>query len=356
MAQPSRTEQRKAEHVNIILQENVSAEANYWGDVHLVHRALPEIDLEDVDTSCTLLGRKLAAPILISSMTGGFGMGREINANLAKAAAEVRVAMGVGSQRAALEKPELAETYSVVREYDVPLRFANLGAPQLVKQAGKRAYGLADARRAMEMVDAHVLIVHLNFLQEVVQPEGDRRAKGVLAAIRSLAAKLPVMAKETGAGISREVALQLKKAGVKAIDVGGLGGTSFSAVEYYRARKDHATLKERLGATFWNWGIPTPASVVLANVGLPIVATGGVRSGLDVAKAVALGASAAGVAKPMLEAAKESTDAVVRELRAFIEELRAAMFLTGASTLSGLRSRPTLVTRPTADWIELGGG
>ena len=356
MAEPSRTERRKAEHVDIILQENVSAEVNYWGDVHLVHRALPEIDLEDVDTSCTLLGRKLAAPIVISSMTGGFGMGREINGNLAKAAAEVGVPMGVGSQRAALEKPELADTYAVVRDYDVPLRFANLGAPQLVQQAGKRAYGLADARRAMEMIDAHAIIVHLNFLQEVVQPEGDRRAKGVLAAIRALASKLPVMAKETGAGISREVALDLKKAGVKAIDVGGLGGTSFSAVEYYRARKDQATLKERLGATFWNWGIPTPASVVLANVGLPIVATGGVRSGLDVAKALALGASAAGVAKPMLEAAKESSDAVVRELRGFIEELRAAMFLAGADTLRALRGRPTLVTRPTADWIELGGG
>jgi len=356
MAEPSPTEQRKAEHVDIILKENVSAETNYWGDVHLVHRSLPEVDLEDVDTSCTLLGRKLAAPIVISSMTGGFGMGREINGNLAKAAAEVGVAMGVGSQRAALEKPDLARTYSVVRDHDVPLRFANLGAPQLVKQAGKRAYGLEDARRAMEMVDAHVLIVHLNFLQEVVQPEGDRRAKGVLAAVRSLAAKLPVMAKETGAGISREVALELKKAGVKAIDVGGLGGTSFSAVEYYRARKDRASLKERLGATFWNWGIPTPASVVLANVGLPIVATGGVRSGLDVAKAIALGASAAGVAKPMLEAAKVSAEAVVQELRAFIEELRAAMFLTGASTLAELRNRPTLVTRPTADWIETGGG
>lgn len=355
MAQPSRTEQRKAEHVNIILQENVSSEANYWGDVHLVHRALPEIDLEEIDTSTTILGRKLAAPIVISSMTGGFGMGREINGNLAKAAAEVGVAMGVGSQRAALEKPDLVPTYSVVKDYDVPLRFANLGAPQLVEQAGKRAYGLADARRAMEMIDAHVLIVHLNFLQEVVQPEGDRRAKGVLAAIRSLATKLPVMAKETGAGISHEVALQLKRAGVKAIDVGGLGGTSFSAVEYYRAKKDQATMKERLGATFWNWGIPTPASVVLANVGLPIVATGGVRSGLDVAKAIALGASASGIAKPMLEAARVSADAVAQELRAFIEELRAAMFLTGSRTLKDLRAHPALVTRPTADWIELGG-
>ncbi len=352
MSEPSRTEQRKAEHVNIILQENVSAEYNYWNDVHLVHKALPEIDLDDIDVSCTLFGHKLNAPLVISSMTGGFGMAREINANLAKAAAEAGVAMGVGSQRAALEKPDLVDTYAVVKDHDVPLRFANLGAPQLVPQEGKRAYGLEDARRAMAMIDAHMLIVHLNFLQEVVQPEGDRRARGVLPAIAKIASKLPVLAKETGAGISRDVATRLKKAGVKGIDVGGLGGTSFSAVEHYRARKEAQTLKERLGATFWNWGIPTPASVILANVGLPIVATGGIRSGLDVAKALALGASAAGMAKPMLEAAKVGARAIVDELQAVIAELKAAMFLTGCETVSELQEQRCIVNRPTADWVE----
>src|SRR3989441_7996666 len=216
MAEPSKTEQRKAEHVNIILNENVSAEYNYWNDIRLVHNALPEIDLDDIDLGVKFFGKRLQAPLIISSMTGGFGMGKEINANLAKAAAEVGVAMGVGSQRAALEKPELASTYAVVKDYDVPLRFANLGAPQLVPQEGKRAYGVEDARRAMDMVDAHVLICHLNFLQEIVQPEGDHRAKGVLDAIRKLAATFPVMAKETGAGISRDVSLRLKRAGVKA--------------------------------------------------------------------------------------------------------------------------------------------
>ncbi len=352
MTEPSRTEQRKADHVNIILQENVSADYDYWNDVRLVHDALPEVDFDEIDTTTTLLGRRLAAPLIISSMTGGFGGGKEINGNLAKAAAEVGVAMGVGSQRAALEKPELADTYAVVRDHDVPLRFANLGAPQLVPQEGKRAYGLEDAKRALDMVDGHVLICHLNFLQEIVQPEGDHRARGVLDAIRGLAANLPVMAKETGAGMSRDVAERLKRAGVKAIDVGGLGGTSFSAVEYYRARNDSATLKERLGATFWNWGIPTPASVQLAQVGLPVVATGGVRTGHDVAKGIVLGASAAGMAKPMLEAAKDSADAVVRELRAIIEELKAAMFLTGSRTLKDLAARTAIVTRPTADWLE----
>src|SRR2546425_716530 len=258
MAEPSKTEQRKAEHVNIILQENVSAEYNYWNDVRLVHTALPEIDLDDVDVSVKFFGKRLEAPLIISSMTGGFGMGKEINANLAKAAAEVGVAMGVGSQRAALEKPELEPTYSVVKDYGIPLVFANLGAPQLVPQESKRAYGVADARKAMQMIKADALIVHLNFLQEVVQPEGDRRAKG------------------------------------------------------------------------------------------------GVRRGLDVAKGIALGATMAGMAKPMLEAARVSADAAIQELRAVIEELKAAMFLTGSTSIAALQDRPVVVSPPTASWLEAG--
>src|SRR6059058_4552789 len=214
--------------------------------------------------------------------------------------------------------------------------------------------GDADARKAIDMINADAIIIHLNFLQEVVQPEGDRRAKGCLAAIKMLASKFPLMAKETGAGISRETAQKLKAAGARAIDVGGLGGTSFSAVEHYRARKEAASLKERLGATFWNWGIPTPASILLADVGLPLVATGGVRSGLDVAKGIALGATMAGMAKPMLEAARASADAAVQELRAVIEELKAAMFLTGSTSIEALQERPVIVSPPTASWLEAG--
>src|SRR2546422_7871620 len=289
MAEPSKTEQRKAEHVNIILQENVSAEYNYWNDVRLVHTALPEIDLDDVDVSVKFFGKRLEAPLIISSMTGGFGVGKEINANLAKAASEVGVAVGGGAQRAALGKPDLEPTYSVVKDYGVPLVFANLRAPQLVPQEGKRAYRGADARKAMQMIKADALIVHLNFLQEVVQPEGDRRAKGCLAAIKALASKFPLMAKETGAGISRETAQKLKAAGARAIDVGGLGGTSFSAVEHQRGRKEAASPKERLRATFWDLGIPTPASLLFAGGGLPLVGAGGARSGLDDAKGCALG-------------------------------------------------------------------
>jgi isopentenyl-diphosphate delta-isomerase len=348
----SRTEQRKRDHVEMILKENVSSEHNFWGDVQLVHDALPEVDFEAIDTTTTLFGRKLAAPLVISSMTGGFGGGREINAALASGAAEVGVAMGVGSQRAAIEKPELADTYRVAADYDVPLRFANLGAPQLVPQGGKPAYGADEARRAVDMVGAHALIIHLNFLQEVVQPEGDRNAKGCLEAIAALAREFPVLAKETGAGISRDAALRLKGAGVRAIDVGGLGGTTFSAVEHHRAQKEADPLKARLGATFWNWGIPTPVSLFLANVGLPLVATGGVRTGLDVARSIALGATAAGMAKPLLEAARGGPKAVAEALRAVIEELRAAMFLTGARTVADLGQREALVLPPTSHWME----
>jgi len=348
------TEQRKAEHVDIILKEQVSADYNYWNDVHLIHKALPEVDHDSIDISTRLLGRELRAPLVIASMTGGFAEARQINENLAKAAAETGIALGVGSQRAAIENPALEDTYSVVKDYDIPLRFANIGAPQLVEQEGKGAYGFLEAQEAMKMVKAHALLVHMNFLQEVVQPEGEKRAKGCLSAVQMLAARFPVVAKETGAGISREMALNLKRAGVRGIDVGGLGGTSFSAVEYYRARKEGESSKEKLGATFWNWGIPTPASVVLARVGLPVIATGGVRTGLDVARAVCLGASAAGMAKPMLEAAKQSAEAVVKEIGFIIDELKAAMFLTGSANLNELMGTQCIVTRPTSDWMEVG--
>src|SRR2546422_275619 len=269
MAEPSKTEQRKAEHVNIILNENVSAEYNYWNDIRLLHNALPEIDLDDIDLGVKFFGKRLQAPLIISSMTGGFGMGKEINSNLAKAAAEVGVAMGVGSQRAALEKPDLVPTYAVVKDHGLPLIFANLGAPQLVPPEGKRAYGLADAKKAVDMIRADALIVHLNFLQEVVQPEGDRRAKGCLAAIRALATKFPVMAKETGAGISRETATLLKQAGVQAIDVGGLGGTSLAPGEHHRPREEGSTPEERPRAPVWELGDPEPPPLRPGRVGPP---------------------------------------------------------------------------------------
>ena len=345
-------ERRKSDHIEICANADLGAGYSYWDDVKLVHNALPEVDLDDIDTSTTLFGRKLGAPIVISAITGGYGKAEEINATLASAAEHFGLGMGVGSQRAALENPELACTYSVIKEFEVPLRIANLGVPQLVRQGLRVPLTVEDGRAAMEMVDAHILAIHLNYLQEVVQPEGDTRARGGLKALEAFASSMPVMAKETGAGISRNVAVRLKRAGVRGIDVGGLGGTSFSAVEYYRARSAGDSTRANIGQTFWDWGVPTPVSVVLASVGLPVVATGGVRSGLDVARAVAVGASSAGLAGRLLPAALSGEDVLAAELGTIIQELKAAMFLVGARSIEELGASNARVTGRSREWLD----
>jgi isopentenyl-diphosphate delta-isomerase len=344
--------ERKKDHVEIVLNKDVKSDYNYWDDLTLVHQALPELDLEDIDLSTTLFGKKLGAPLIISAMTGGYAGAETINRNLAEAASEFGIGMGVGSQRAAIEDESVEKTYAVVREYDIPLLLANLGAPQFVKQRGGKAYGVDEAVKAMKMIDADMLAIHLNFLQEVIQPEGDTKARGCLLAIKKMALQLPVVVKETGAGISYEAAVELRKCGVKGIDVGGLGGTSFSAVEYYRAKNLNDGTRERLGSAFWNWGIPTPVSLILADVGLPLIATGGIRNGSDVAKAAVLGASASGVAGAVLKAAKESADAVKDEIGLILDELRATMFLTSSNNLEELAKNEFVITGRTSGWID----
>jgi isopentenyl-diphosphate delta-isomerase len=345
-------ERRKYDHVDICAREDLRTGYVYWDDVKLVHNSLPEVDMDDVDTSITLFGRRLDAPIIISAMTGGYGKATDINRNLAYVAEKYGLGMGVGSQRAALENPSLAETYSVIRDFEIPLKIGNLGAPQLVKQGTRPPLDIEDARHAMELIDAHVLAVHLNYLQEVVQPEGDTCSKGSLDAIARFSKALPVIAKETGAGISREVALRLRKTAVQGIDVGGLGGTSFSAVEYFRARSAKDSTRENVGRTFWDWGIPTPVSVVVANVGLPVISTGGMRSGLDIAKAIAIGASSAGMAGRLLPAALEGRVELEREVETIISELRAAMFLVGARDIASLESVDALICGRTREWLD----
>ncbi len=345
-------ERRKSDHIEICAKEDLGVGYSYWDDVKLMHNALPEVDLDDIDTSVTLFGRELGAPIVISAITGGYGKAEEINRTLASVAEHFGLGMGVGSQRAALENPELASTYSVIKDFDIPLRIANLGVPQLVKQGLRQPLSVDEGRAAMEMVGAHMLAIHLNYLQEVVQPEGDTRAKGGLKAVERFASSLPVIAKETGAGISRSVALRLRKAGVKGIDVGGLGGTSFSAVEYYRARSAGDRTRANIGETFWDWGIPTPVSVALSSVGLPVVATGGVRSGLDVARAIAVGASSAGLAGRLLPAALEGEEALMAEVGTIVQELKAAMFLVGARDVEGLSAANALVTGRSKEWLD----
>jgi isopentenyl-diphosphate delta-isomerase len=263
--------------------------------------------------------------------------------------------MGVGSQRAALRNRDLAYTYAVVRE-QAPTAFliANIGAPQLVEQQSGRALGVPEARAAIAMIRADALAIHLNFLEESVQPEGDRNATGCADAIRRVVGgvAVPVVAKETGAGLSRATALRLRDLGVRAVDVGGVGGTSFAAIEGLRAAAQGDEKGRRLGELLRDWGIPTAVSVVAAApTGLPIVATGGVRSGLDAAKALALGASAVGVARPLLQAALEGDAVVDTWIDQFLHELRTVFFLTGSRSVAKLRTRPRVVLGDTRAWL-----
>lgn len=359
---PDEVKQRKAEHVAVSLKNDVSApQSASWSDVRLVHQALPEVDLDEIDTSVEFLGHHLRYPIFVSSLTGGHPDVATINARLAAVAEEYGLAMGVGSQRAAIVNEELAETYSVVRD-TAPHAFliANVGAPQLIEQAGRPAFTPDEIRRAVEMIGADALAVHLNFLQEASQPEGDRRARGCLDAFQLVTETVgvPVIAKETGAGISYEQARALKKAGASAIDVGGAGGSSMAAMESVRAASRGDQRTAGIGQLFRDWGIPTPIAVVEARAaapGLPLISTGGVRTGLDAARALALGAALVGMGFPFLKAASKSEAAIHDFLEQFLAELRIAMHLSGAATVKSLHHVPVVVTGDSAAWLKLRG-
>ena len=333
---------RKADHIRIAAEEDVGfgALTNGLDRYRFVHQALPEIDLDAVDTSTTLLGRTLSAPILISCMTGGVAKGGLINRILAAAAQHAGVAIGVGSQRAALDDPSLAETFQV-RELapDVPL-LANLGAAQL---AGPD--GIERCRAVIRMIHADALVIHDNPLQEALQPEGTTRFAGLVDRIGEAAAAIdvPILVKEVGWGIAENIARRLAEVGVAGIDVAGAGGTNWGEVE--RRRMDDPVMV-RVAGEFREWGIPTAESVVASRRGFPdglIIASGGLRTGLDAAKCLALGADAVGFAAPLLKAAVVSRRAVDERLRGIIEGLRIAMFCIGAATLTDLAGTPHLV-------------
>lgn len=332
------TERRKEEHLRIPLERDVQSIPSPWDHVRLSHNALPEMDKADIRLDTKFLGRKLAAPLQVTGMTGGAKKAREFNDRLAAAAAQHGIAMGVGSQRAAIENPKLADTYSVILDHEVPFRMANLGLPQIILWGEQAA---AKAEQAIEMVQAHALCIHLNYLQEAVQPEGDTVGKGGLAAIEALCGdvKVPIVAKETGAGMTGQTVQALEQAGVAAVDVGGLGGTSFSAVEHHRAVDQGDQLKARLGKAFWDWGIPTPEAIVEARTNcpqLPLVATGGLRNGIDACKALALGANLAGYAGTVFRAAATGPDGAATEVGFLLEELKTSLFLLGLPHPSSL--------------------
>ena len=342
---------RKADHINISLKETIEPEYNYWNDIRLMHEALPEVDLDGIDTSCNVLGKDLKFPFIVTAITGGFEGAKRINANIAEACAELGIGMGVGSERAGIDGVD-TESYAIIKDYGVPLVIGNVGAPQLVPQKNKRAYGVDDVRKAMELIDADCVAIHLNFLQEVVQPEGDTDARGCYDAIRNIAKEVPIIAKETGAGFMPETLQRLFAVGVKAVDLAGMGGTSFSAVELYRARKAGDDIRARLGETFFDWGIPTTVSLLASDRKYPVIASGGVRTGLDVARAIGMGAMCAGAANLVLKEATESAEAVKKKLTIIREELKAAMLLTGSPDIKTLSGTRYVVLGRTGEWIR----
>ncbi len=348
-------ERRKADHLRLATSEQHQSGGAGWEDIHLVHDALPVVDADDIDLGAALLGHRLRLPLVIAGMTGGHPMARDLNAALARAAERHTIVMGLGSQRAALRDPSVADTYAIAREVapDAVL-LANVGVSQLVDQAGEQRLGADALRDAVAMIRADALVIHLNYLEESVQPEGQRRARGALEAIAAAvrAVDVPVVLKETGAGISHDVAIRARDVGVAALDVGGYGGTSFASIEAERAATAGDLARARLGHTFARWGIPTPASVAACADVLPVIATGGLRSGLDAARAIALGASAVGIGRPLLQAAMESDATLDRWIGAFEDELRTAVFLTGGRQVRDLRSARRVVMDPTAAWLR----
>lgn len=333
---------RKADHIRINLDQDVSfprltTGLECW---RFVHQALPEVDLAAVDTTSALFGKRLRAPLLISSMTGGAEEAYRINLHLAEAAEAAGIAMGLGSQRAAIEDPSQVYTFQVRKAAPTLLLFANLGAVQLNK-----GYTVDHCWRAVDMIEADALILHLNPLQEAVQAGGDWQWAGLAGKIEHVCRTLPVpvVAKEVGWGISSATARILAEAGVSAIDVAGAGGTSWSEVEYHRAPTDQL---RRLARAFADWGIPTVQSLQEVRrlyAHLPLFASGGLRGGIDLAKCLALGADLGGMAGPFLKAADKSAEAVAQEIDATVVELRVAMFATGAATLAELRRPGRLI-------------
>jgi isopentenyl-diphosphate delta-isomerase len=326
---------RKSDHIRINLEQDVqSGLSTGLENYRFIHHAMPEIDLKDVDLNVNLFGKTLQAPILISSMTGGTCEAHEINQLLATAAQQENIAMGVGSQRIALENPQLAYTFQVRQQAPDALLFANLGAVQL-----NYGYGLAECQRAVDMIEADALVLHINPLQEALQIDGNTDFSGLLKKIEAVCSSLPVpvIAKEVGWGFSEEDLHRLYQAGVKAIDVAGAGGTSWSQVEMYRAVDD---TQQQLASAFTDWGIPT-ADVIenASNVApqLTIIASGGLRNGIDIAKCLALGASIGGMAGPFLKAASHSMDEIIKLIHLFKNEIRICMFATGSLSINRLR-------------------
>lgn len=330
------TQNRKADHLRICLEQDIEFHKNTTGleKYHFQHCCLPELAWSEINLATTFLGKTLGAPLLVSSMTGGTDLAKVVNWRLAEVAEAYQLAMGVGSGRVILENPAVIPTFAVRSIAPTIPLFANLGAVQL-----NYGYGVDQCRKLVDILEADALILHINPLQECIQPRGDTNFSGLLEKITQLASKLPVpiIAKEVGNGISGAMAAQLIAAGVAALDVAGAGGTSWAKVEGERAENP---LQARLGETFRDWGIPTAECVVQVRAiapQIPLIASGGLRNGLEVGKAIALGADLAGLALPFLKAATESTQATQELVEVLMAELRTTLFCTGNVNLAQLK-------------------
>ncbi|MBZ9571562.1 type 2 isopentenyl-diphosphate Delta-isomerase [Methanobrevibacter sp. TMH8] len=341
---------RKLEHLLICKHYDVQYKNKKTGfeDIELIHNALPEISKEDIDISTNVFGKKLESPLFITAITGGHPSALQINKELAVAAESEKIGLGLGSQRAAIENNDLVDTYKVARE-NAPntLLIGNIGAPQII---GDNDKSKDFAKKAVDMIDADILAIHLNVLQESIQPGGDTDANGYVSAIENIVnmVDFPIMVKETGTGIATEEAKILENIGVEFIDVAGAGGTSWAAVETYRAKDRY------LGELFWDWGIPTAVSTVeLSNsINIPIISSGGIRSGLDAAKAIALGADSVGIALPILKDAFIGRNEIINFIKRFNDSLKIAMFLVGAKNLEELKNSNLVIKGETKDWLE----
>lgn len=338
MSDPSQTHKRKSDHIRINLEEDVQSGITTGLERYaFIHQALPELVLDEIDLKLTLFGHTLPAPLFISSMTGGTEEAAEINRTLAAAAQEMGIPMGVGSQRAALLDPSSQGSYQLRPIAPDILLFANLGAVQL-----NYGLGVEDCQKVVDMLDADALILHLNPLQEAVQPEGETNFAGLTEKIRHICAALdvPVIVKEVGWGLSKQAARALVEAGVSALDVAGAGGTSWSEVEMHRAETE---MQRELAASFLEWGIPTAESIQMVreiSPDIPLFASGGLRTGMDIAKCIALGATMGGMASPFLKAAAHSVERTVETIQTIIKEIRVTMFAAGVSDLNELGEAP----------------
>ncbi|MGC9310339.1 MAG: type 2 isopentenyl-diphosphate Delta-isomerase [Candidatus Aenigmatarchaeota archaeon] len=328
--------QRKDDHIRICMEEDVEYSHNFWGDICLKHCALPEFDLSEVSTKTGFLGKRLASPILIGAISGGIEKAGGLNSLLARTAEKYGIGLCVGSQRPLLKLKgdrEALKSYEVIKGYDIPLKVGNIGAPQLPSLSN------SDIDLLFDSIGADFLAVHLNYPQEVVQPEGDTNARGVLEKIKEISASYPVIVKEVGFGISGEVAAKLKDAGVKAIDVAGVSGTNWIKVEYYRSKSAKSFRKVKIAKTFKKWGIPAPLCLLeCGEAGLPLIGSSGIENGHDAAKVVALGAGAVSIARPILRYAMKGEAELGEKLERTIEELKIAMFLTGSKNLEALKT------------------